>query len=163
MPGITMVGIGANFACFGGVKPNEENMGKLSSLAFEIEKKFSLSLSYVSGGNSANYSWFMSTESTGQINNLRVGESILLGRETLCRMAIPGLFTDAFTFISEVIESKVKPSVPYGEIAQNYIRSITSISRARKNKKSNPWGWISGCPCVGTYAEVRYRNSWFKQ
>ncbi|MFC0274232.1 alanine/ornithine racemase family PLP-dependent enzyme [Metabacillus herbersteinensis] len=119
LSGIKLVGIGANFACFGGVKPNEENMEKLSSLANEIEERFSLSLSYVSGGNSANYSWFMNTENTGKVNNLRVGESILLGRETLCRMAIPGLFTDAFTFISEVIESKIKPSVPYGEIAQN--------------------------------------------
>jgi predicted amino acid racemase len=119
LSGIKMVGIGANFACFGGVKPNEENMGKLSSLAIEIEKRFSLSLTYVSGGNSANYIWFTTTESTGRINNLRVGESILLGRETLYRKAIPGLFTDAFTFISEVIESKIKPSVPYGEIAQN--------------------------------------------
>lgn len=119
LPGIKIVGIGANFACFGGVKPGEDNMGKLSSLAIEIEKRFSLSLTYVSGGNSANYNWFMASESIGQVNNLRVGESILLGRETLSRMAIPGLFTDAFTFISEVIESKIKPSVPYGEIAQN--------------------------------------------
>ncbi|MFD1039523.1 alanine/ornithine racemase family PLP-dependent enzyme [Virgibacillus byunsanensis] len=119
LAGVKMVGIGANFACFGGVKPNEENMGKLSSLAIEIEEKFSLPLTYVSGGNSANYNWFLTTESTGKINHLRVGESILLGRETLFRTAIPGLYTDAFSFISEVIESKIKPSVPYGEIAQN--------------------------------------------
>lgn len=118
---VKIVGIGANFACFGGVKPSEEKMEKLSSLAIEIEKKFSLSLTYVSGGNSANYSWCMNTNSTGRVNNLRIGESILLGRETLCRMAIPGLFTNAFTFISEVIESKIKPSVPYGEIAQNVL------------------------------------------
>lgn len=119
LPNINMIGIGANFACFGGVKPNEDKMRELSSLSQEIEKKFLLSLTYVSGGNSANYSWFMTTENIGHINNLRVGESILLGKETLYRMNIPGLFTDAFTFISEVIESKIKPSVPYGEIAQN--------------------------------------------
>ncbi|MFX3675189.1 MAG: alanine/ornithine racemase family PLP-dependent enzyme [Paenisporosarcina sp.] len=119
LSGIELVGIGANYACFGGVKPNEEKMRKLSSLAIKIEKKFSISLSYVSGGNSANYSWFKKTDSPGRVNNLRVGESILLGRETLYRKAIPNLFTDAFTFISEVIESKIKPSVPYGEIAQN--------------------------------------------
>jgi predicted amino acid racemase len=132
LSGIRMVGIGANFACFGGIKPTEESMRKLSSLAIEIEEKFSLSLSYVSGGNSANYSWFMNTESTGHVNNIRVGESILLGRETLCRMAIPGLFTDAFTFISEVIESKIKPSVPYGEVAQN-VSGITPHFQERGN------------------------------
>ncbi|MEK3800502.1 alanine/ornithine racemase family PLP-dependent enzyme [Peribacillus sp. FSL H8-0477] len=119
LPHINLIGIGANFACFGGVKPTNDKMKELSSLSQEIEKKFSLSLTYISGGNSANYSWFKTTENIGHINNLRVGESILLGKETLHRMNIPGLFTDAFTFISEVIESKIKPSVPYGEIAQN--------------------------------------------
>ncbi|MET1013623.1 MAG: alanine racemase, partial [Paenisporosarcina sp.] len=111
MEGIELVGIGANFACFGGVKPSEEKMVQLSILASHIERKFSIPLPYVSGGNSANYSWFMQTEHTKRINNLRIGESILLGRETLYRQAIPNLFTDAFTFVAEVIESKIKPSV----------------------------------------------------
>jgi predicted amino acid racemase len=88
-------------------------------LADEVEKKFSLDFSYVSGGNSANYNWFMTTNDVGRVNNLRLGESIYLGRETLNRVAIPELYTDAFTFVTEVIELKVKPSVPYGEIGQN--------------------------------------------
>lgn len=119
LAGIKIVGIGVNFACFGGVKPNEQKMKDLSILANDIEKKFSLALSYVSGGNSANYNWFMTTDDVGRVNNLRLGESIYLGRETLNRMPIPELYTDAFTFVTEVIELKVKPSVPYGEIGQN--------------------------------------------
>lgn len=117
--GIKIVGIGGNFACFGGVEPNKQKMKDLSILAGEIEKKFSLDFSYVSGGNSANYNWFMTTNDVGRVNNLRLGESIYLGRETLNRVAIPELYTDAFTFVTEVIELKVKPSVPYGEIGQN--------------------------------------------
>ncbi|MFC6040316.1 alanine/ornithine racemase family PLP-dependent enzyme [Paenisporosarcina macmurdoensis] len=119
LAGIKIVGIGVNFACFGGVKPNEQKMKDLSTLANDIETKFSLALCYVSGGNSANYNWFMTTDDVGRVNNLRLGESIYLGRETLNRMAIPELYTDAFTFVTEVIELKVKPSVPYGEIGQN--------------------------------------------
>jgi predicted amino acid racemase len=119
LAGIKIVGIGVNFACFGGVKPNEQKMKDLSILANDIETKFSLALSYVSGGNSANYNWFMTTDYVGRVNNLRLGESIYLGRETLNRMAIPELYTDAFTFVTEVIELKIKPSVPYGEIGQN--------------------------------------------
>ncbi|MDX1770840.1 MAG: alanine/ornithine racemase family PLP-dependent enzyme [Planococcaceae bacterium] len=119
--GIRLVGIGANFACFGGVKPTEDKMNQLSLLATQIESEFNITLPYVSGGNSANYSWFIKTEHMNRINNLRIGESILLGRETLYREAIPNLFTDAFTFVAEVIESKMKPSVPYGEIAQNVL------------------------------------------
>ena len=48
-----------------------------------------------------------------------MGESILLGREPLHRQAIDGLHTDAITLIAEVIESKVKPSQPWGEIGQS--------------------------------------------
>lgn len=119
LSGIEIVGIGANFACFGGVKPSKGNMDHLSLMAENIETKFKLSLSFITGGNSANYSWFMSANNNGKINNLRLGESIYLGRETLNRTVIPGLYTDAFTFIAEVIESKSKPSVPYGEIGQD--------------------------------------------
>jgi predicted amino acid racemase len=119
LPGIEIVGIGASFACFGGVKPSEQNMRQLSLLSTEIENQFSLPLSFVSGGNSANYDWFTATESTGNINNVRLGESIYLGCEPLERKTIPGLYTDAFTFVAEVIEAKIKPSEPYGELGQD--------------------------------------------
>jgi predicted amino acid racemase len=119
MPGIKVVGIGASFACFGGIMPSEKKMEQLSWLSSIIKSQFSLSLPYVSGGNSANYNWFASAESVGNINNLRLGESIYLGCEPLERKPIPGLYTDAFTFVSEVIEAKFKPSKPYGETGQD--------------------------------------------
>lgn len=122
--GVQLIGIGANFSCFGGVIPSEEKMQSLSSIANAIETQFSLPLAYVSGGNSANFSWLENTKNFGKINNLRLGESIFLGRETLLRTPIPGLFTDAFEFVSEVIEAKVKPSVPYGEIGQDAFGNI---------------------------------------
>jgi predicted amino acid racemase len=50
---------------------------------------------------------------------LRIGEAILLGCDTLTRERIPGLYTDAFTLVAEVVELKIKPSRPYGEIAQD--------------------------------------------
>ncbi|MEC5424210.1 alanine/ornithine racemase family PLP-dependent enzyme [Virgibacillus sp. C22-A2] len=119
LPPLEIVGIGANFACFGGIKPNEEKMSHLSSIAKNIEKRFKLPLPYVSGGNSANYNWFMTTSNTGKINNLRLGESIYLGRETLNRTEIPELYTDSFTFTAEIIELKTKPSIPYGDKGQD--------------------------------------------
>jgi len=119
LSGIELAGIGANLACLGGIKPDNEKMKYLSSIARDMEDKFGLKFRFVSGGNSANYDWFMSTKDIGRINNLRIGESIFLGRETLDRKAIPGLFTDAFTLITEVIESKIKPSLPYGDVHQN--------------------------------------------
>ena len=50
LEGIKLVGIGVNFACFGGVKPNNEKMIELSLLATKIESKFAFPLSFVSGG-----------------------------------------------------------------------------------------------------------------
>ncbi|NHN29070.1 alanine/ornithine racemase family PLP-dependent enzyme [Paenibacillus sp. S3N08] len=119
LPGVQVVGLGASFACFGGVKPSAVKMDELSAIVQGIEDQFSLPLMYISGGNSANYNWLMEVKDTGKINNVRLGESIYLGREPVFREAISGLFTDAFTFVTEVIEAKVKPSVPYGEKGQD--------------------------------------------
>ncbi|MHC4690615.1 MAG: alanine/ornithine racemase family PLP-dependent enzyme [Planctomycetota bacterium] len=119
LEGIELVGIGTNLACFGGIKPDEEKMRYLSSIAQDVEEKYGLTLEFVSGGNSANHNWLMSTKNVGRINNLRLGESIYLGCETLCRKPIPGLFTDAFTMVAEVIESKIKPSLPCGDVCQD--------------------------------------------
>jgi predicted amino acid racemase len=114
-----LVGIGTNLACRSGVSPDAKNMAELSALADAIEATFGINLNIVSGGNSGNLLWALSGADTGRINNLRLGESLLLGRETLHRQAIEGLHTDAITLIAEVIESKVKPSQPWGEIAQS--------------------------------------------
>jgi ornithine racemase len=94
-------------------------ISKFWELADAIEKEFQINLEIISGGNSANYQWYESAQKVERINNLRIGESILLGCETVNRKAIPGLHTSAFKLIAEVIESKDKPSLPFGEICQN--------------------------------------------
>ena len=121
---LKIIGLGCNLACYGGIKPDEQKMQQLSALTNAIEQKFDLNLSITSGGNSANYEWYKSTKQVGRINNLRIGESILLGRETVNRQAIPQLDTNAFKLIAEVIESKVKPSLPFGEIGQDAFGNI---------------------------------------
>jgi predicted amino acid racemase len=117
-PNIAVKGIGTNLACRCGVSPDEKNMAELSALAESIDAAFGPTVSMVSGGNSANLRWALGSASTGRINNLRLGESLLLGRETLQRQSIEGLHTDAITLIAEVIESKVKPSEPWGILAE---------------------------------------------
>ena len=127
LPHIKIVGIGSNLACYGGVKPDDKNMHELSKLAGAIEKEFQMSLEIISGGNSANYEWYKSAGDIGRINNLRLGESILLGCETVSRKAIPGLHTRAFQLIAEVIESKKKPSLPFGEIGQDTFGNVPNF------------------------------------
>ncbi|MBL7135408.1 MAG: alanine/ornithine racemase family PLP-dependent enzyme [Candidatus Marinimicrobia bacterium] len=121
---ISLVGIGTNLACYGGIKPTEEKMQRLSSIANDIQNRYGIKLEIVSGGNSANYEWFMTTDDIGLINNLRIGEAILLGCETLHRREIHNLYTDAFTLIGEVIELKIKPSLPYGEVCQDAFGNV---------------------------------------
>ncbi len=118
LPNIEFKGIGTNLACRSGVSPDAKNMGKLSVLADSIDATFDLEMEIVSGGNSGNLGWALSGEDTGRINNLRLGESILLGLDPLHREPIDGLHNDAFKLIAEVIEAKTKPSQPWGKIAQ---------------------------------------------
>lgn len=128
LAGINLAGIGSNLACFGGVKPDENNMTALSSLAQRIEDRFKLSLEFVSVGCSTVYSWLKSVNRAKRINNARVGDSLLLGGRDLEEKGIPGLHYDAFTLVAEVIESKVKPSVPYGEIGLDAFGTIPTFA-----------------------------------
>ncbi len=121
---IKIAGIGCNLACYGGIKPDSKNMQELSELARFLEQEFQIRLEIISGGNSANYEWYDSAQDVGKVNNLRLGESIFLGCETVSRKAIPGLHTHAFQLVAEVIEAKQKPSLPYGEICQDAFGNV---------------------------------------
>jgi predicted amino acid racemase len=127
LPNLKIIGIGCNLACYGGIKPNDRNMRELSELVDLLEKEFQIDLEIISGGNSANFEWFKSSQDVGRVNNLRLGESILLGCETVGRKVISGLHTDAFQLIAEVIESKRKASVPLGEICQDAFGNVPSF------------------------------------
>jgi predicted amino acid racemase len=118
LPRIRFKGIGTNLACRSGVSPDAENMAVLSGLADAIEATLGLKVEIVSGGNSANIAWALGDTDSGRINDLRLGESILLGCETLYRQPIEGLHSDAITLVAEVIEARTKPSLPSGTLAQ---------------------------------------------
>lgn len=124
LPGVRLAGIGANLACFGGVKPDVKNMGELSSLARGLEEEFHIELEFVSAGCSTVYSWLKSVDRVDGVNNVRLGDSFLLGGRDLEERGIPGLHYDAFTLVAVVIESKIKPSVPWGEIGLDAFGSI---------------------------------------
>jgi ornithine racemase len=118
LPNITLEGLGTNLACRSGVVPDVAKMADLSSLATSIEKSFGIDLGFVSGGNSANLGWALGDEPVGRVNDLRLGESLLLGLDPLHRRPLDGLYTDAIALVAEVIESKIKPSMPWGSLAQ---------------------------------------------
>jgi ornithine racemase len=119
LPSLALRGIGTNLACQSGVAPDARNMSELSSLAIRLEATLGTRFDIVSGGNSASLGWALGRDDIGRINDLRIGEAILLGRDPLDRRPIDGLRTDAVRLVAEVIESTRKPTTPWGDIHQD--------------------------------------------
>ena len=119
LEGIELYGLGMNLACYGGVVPTVEKIHEFSDIVSGMENKFDLNFELVSGGNSANIPLLINDSTPTRINNLRIGEGILLGLETVNRTPIPNTYQDAFILEAEIIELNEKPSIPEGELSQN--------------------------------------------
>lgn len=111
-------GIGTNIGCYGAVIPTIENIGRLGNLAQKIEEKIGRNLNVVSGGATTSLTLLLKNNMPKKINNLRIGEGILLGRdlEDLWGYDMSNLNKDAFILKAQVIEIKDKPSHPIGEL-----------------------------------------------
>ena len=114
--GIELYGLGVNFACYGAIVPTTEKLEQLVELAEKARAETGLPMPIVSGGNSASLCLLPNGIPKG-VNNLRIGEGILLGRETIQREVLPGAYPDAFTLNCEIIELQKKPSMPDGVMA----------------------------------------------
>lgn len=118
-PGLVLAGIGTNLACQSGIVPDQSKMDELSRLVEQVELACGHPLTIVSGGNSANLEWALTAEDVGRVDELRLGEAILLGVEPLHRRVLQGLHTDAFTLVGELIEVQHKPTQPWGALGQS--------------------------------------------
>ena len=116
---INLKGIGTNLTCYGGVIPTKDILNKLVQFKDKIEKDFCIKLDIVSGGNSSNIDLLINDGIPPGINNIRLGESFVLGRETAFGDFIDNTYNDVFLFESDIIEMKHKPSVPVGQIGMN--------------------------------------------
>lgn len=119
LPGINIKGLGTNLACFAGVMPDKNNMNRLVELATEVEQCFDMRLALISGVNSSGLDLIASGGMPGRVNHARIGEAILLGRETTHRKPWPDTYQDAFVLHAEVLELKKKPSIPLGERSED--------------------------------------------
>ncbi len=119
LPGVKLIGIGANFCCISGVMPTRENLTKLVKLAEEIENNFHINLEVISGGNTSVLKLVEDDLIPDKINQLRIGIGILLGQDDVRLRNIAGTYQDTFILTAEVIEVKEKPSLPQGEIGRD--------------------------------------------
>lgn len=124
MKGVYLQGLGTNMGCFGGILPEQENLSVLVNLKNTVQDKLGITIDVISGGGTSSLLLVESKKMPAGVNQLRIGEGILLGTDTTNSRIIPGLCHDAFRLRAEVIEVKYKPSVPIGNVGRDAFGNI---------------------------------------
>jgi len=128
MDGIKLIGLGTNLTCYGGVIPDEDNLGRLVKIKKNIKEKFRVDLEIISGGNSSSLHLLMKEKTVDGINMLRLGEVLVLGRETAYGDKVKDTHDDCFQLVAEIVEIKEKPSVPIGQIGMDAFGNVPTFS-----------------------------------
>lgn len=118
-PYLTLAGIGVNLSCFGGIVPDADNLDRLVSIATWLRQELDLPIPIVSGGNSSSIGLMLAGGLPQGINHLRIGEGLLLGRDTALGQPFPFLHQDVFTLSAVLGEVQQKPSQPIGTVGPN--------------------------------------------
>jgi predicted amino acid racemase len=120
LPGIDLIGMGANVTCIAGVLPTRQNTQGLIDVAERVERELGIPFRTISAGNSASLALLLRDEMPARANQLRIGGAILTGEVDTTGdwpQVLP--HQDAFTVTADVIEVETKPSRPEGPIAPN--------------------------------------------
>lgn len=117
--GLTLEGVGTNLTCFGGILPDQKNLGVLLDIARDLRQYFALELPLVSGGNSSSLRLLFEGNLPKGINHLRIGEGLLLGMDTATGQPFPQLSQKVFTLKARLVEVYDKPSKPEGSTGPN--------------------------------------------
>ena len=135
--GAELYGLGVNLTCFSFIQSDPEKMGTLLEISRKVEEAVGHKLAVVSGGNSATIHLMMQGGIPAGINNLRLGESLLFGKERARYRFLPGTHNDVFTLECEIVELKEKPSLPWGQVGvDSYGRSPVFTDRGPCRQKA---------------------------
>lgn len=115
---VELFGIGTNLGCYGSIKPTEKNLGRLCKIAENIEMKIGRKLDIISGGATSSIPLLIDEKMPERINNLRIGEAMILARDLddYWGYDMSHMNKDTFVLKAEVVEIKDKPSHPIGEM-----------------------------------------------
>ncbi|WP_042272358.1 alanine racemase [[Clostridium] dakarense] len=115
---VKLYGVGTNLSCYGSIKPSYENLNKLCDVATKIETIIGRELDIISGGATTTLPLIIENNIPKKINNLRIGEAILLGRDLIDYWGydLDEINKDTLILKAEIIELKNKPSYPIGEM-----------------------------------------------
>lgn len=123
---IKLMGIGTNLTCYGGVIPTKDHFNQLIDIQSHLQARFEIHLPMISAGNSSMI-YLMDGSLPKEINSLRVGEAIFLGKETSFQQPIEGFIQDVFILNAELVEVKQKPSYPIGQIGLDSFGQVPHI------------------------------------
>ena len=131
LPNLELLGVGTNLGCYGSIQATPEKMHDLVAAAERVEKAIGRKLEVISGGASSSLHMVLDGTMPPRINHLRVGEGILLGSIWGCNMDF--MHKDIMVLRAQVIESKVKPSHPVGELSVDaFGRTRTYVDRGHR-------------------------------
>lgn len=137
LPAATLYGLGVNLTCFSFIQPDTEKLEQLARLAQKAGEAAGHPLQIVSGGNSATLDLMLRGGIPAGVNDLRLGEGLLFGRERAKYQYLPGTFQDVFTLECEIVELKEKPSLPWGQVGvDSYGHKPEFVDRGPKRLKA---------------------------
>ena len=116
LQGVRVVGIGTNMGCYGGILPTQRNLGFLAYMADALSAIAGGPFAVVSGGGTSSLVVAKEGRMPSAINQVRVGEAILLGTDSTNGQSLDWLNQDAFLLRAEIVEQNRKPTVPIGEV-----------------------------------------------
>jgi predicted amino acid racemase len=116
--GLRLSGVGTNLGCYGGIRPTSSNLSQLVLAANRVEKHIGRKLDIISGGATSSIPLLIDGAMPKGINHLRIGEGVLLNRDLpdFYKVSVPHLNSNTMKLVTQIVEVKVKPSHPIGEI-----------------------------------------------
>lgn len=137
LPGISVIGLGANFNCLHGVMPTQDKLIQLSLYKQIIETKFQRNIPWVSGGTSVTIPLLFNHQLPAGINHFRIGDALFFGLNLFTNETFEGMHNDVFELITEIIELTEKPMIPSGILADNPSGESFEIDESLYGKTSH--------------------------
>ncbi len=121
-------GIATNHACFSGIVPTNANLNYFMDMVEKAEKRNKFEFEIISGGNSSLIGLIENNKIPERINNVRIGEAILLGTDVLTRQPIKWLNQGVFKARAEILEYREKEAIIEGIRTQNAFGEILNVN-----------------------------------
>lgn len=136
LPGLRLIGLGANLTCMFGVLPSEANMNELARIQEEVYKRTHHRIPLLSGGSSVVYPLVLENILPESINHFRIGETLFFGTDVYHGKPLDGYAHDVLKLRTRIVELAEKKIVPEGELGANLEGKSLAFSEEDKNKTS---------------------------